>query len=208
VKKLLLAGMAALALATSANAAQIYAQPGSGYSYGLTKIVVQGQIYEGDDQTFKALADQIPSGRAMVVLSRSPGGNAVTAMNMGSIIQQKRFSTMLGRRTGGYCNSACTYILLAGAHVSVEKGVLLGFHRPNIDGQESVLGTALVGIYLESLGLNKQQIQWMLSAPPDGIRNAMPMDPWRLGFNPQVVLGLFGACNWQQCQSRWCYITP
>jgi membrane-bound ClpP family serine protease len=201
--------IALVLLVNSAQAAQIYSRPGIGFVTGATSIYIHGQIDPGDEKTFNAIAEQISNGQAVVVLSHSHGGDVLAAMNIGHTIQKKQFATMLRKRTGDYCESACTLILLAGARVTVEKGVLLGFHRPSVNGQENGFGDLLVMVYLGKIaGLNDKQIDYMMSAAPNDIHYAMPRDSWLLGFDPQVIVCPSRFCNWQSCQKRWCYITP
>jgi hypothetical protein len=80
---------------------------------------------------------------------------------------------------------------------------LLGFHRPSLNGQESMEGTEMMIHYLRAIGLTDKQIGYMISAPPEDVRFAMPGDPWAFGFNPQVIPCPFGLCNWHNCQKRW-----
>lgn len=197
--------LALLGLLDAAAAAQIQVSEGWGFSSGAILIRIQGEIVPGDEQTFSTLAASIPKGGALVSLN-SNGGNAQAAMMIGNAVLAKHFVTALAGTH--QCESACTFILLAGAHVYVERGAFLGFHRPSISGQESAEGTAWVADYLRGLGLTEQQVSYMLSAPPNGIRFATPADAVALGFRPQVVFCPLGLCNWRVCQRRWCYVTP
>jgi membrane-bound ClpP family serine protease len=205
MRKLLIVAMLMLLISTS-YAANIYTEPGSVFAPDAINIYIVGEIQPDDDKTFASLAEKIPDGRAVVYLS-SPGGNMISAMNIGLAVHHKQFTTVLSRRTQE-CASACTHILLAGAHVYVERGALLVFHRPSVNGQESMEGTQLAMQYLSSIGLTDKQIGYMLSAPPQGALVAMPGDAWALGFDPQVIFCPLGLCNWHNCQKRWCYVMP
>jgi hypothetical protein len=71
------------------------------------------------------------------------------------------------------CASACALMWLAGNPRYIGKGAHIGFHAVYIERggklMESGMGNALVGAYLNQLGLSHRAIAFVTSAPPEGV---------------------------------------
>ncbi len=103
-----------LLLSQSAWAAHISLEPG--------QIMLSGEISRGDDLLFRQAATQ-PGIRRVVV--DTPGGDLVTAMAIGDIIQQHQ----LDLTVRGLCFSACAnYLFIAARHKTVEPDSFVGWH--------------------------------------------------------------------------------
>ncbi|WFR97591.1 hypothetical protein [Rhizobium tumorigenes] len=131
-------------------------------------ISFDGMFNEGDNATFRQVAS--PSGRAVIVLN-SGGGNLVAGLEIGRAIRLKGFATAVP--ANALCASACALTWLAGSPRLLADDSKLGFHAAYrmIDGHASEYGAAnaLVGAYLNQLGLSDKAVVYVTSAPPEGV---------------------------------------
>lgn len=160
-----LAGLLAIGLAGPALAAEIYREAGDD---GIDFISVTGVLNEGDDTVFRKIA--AASEKAIVVLN-SEGGRVTAGIEIGRAIKLRGFATAVPPET--LCASACALTWLAGAPRFLDGTSKLGFHAAYrvVDGKasESGVGNALVGAYLNQIGLPDNAIIYVTSAPPEGI---------------------------------------
>jgi len=134
----------------------------------LDLIVISGPIQPGDEARFRAVAST--TGQAIVILS-SEGGNTMAGVEIGKAIRLAGFPTAVPSNT--LCASACALIWLAGTPRFAEDDSHVGFHASYVvvagHTSESGVGNALVGAYLNQLGLSQRAIVFVTSAPPEGI---------------------------------------
>ena len=147
------------------NAANITAEKVSEDIYVL-KII--GQILEDDGKRFRDISQNIK--RAVVVLD-SQGGSVLGGLEIGRSIKNNNYLTAVPNKT--LCASSCALIWLAGSKRFAEDDSFIGFHAAYIykDGKpvESGSGNALVGAYLNQIGLTDKAIVFVTNAPPEGI---------------------------------------
>ena len=147
------------------QAADIRRESGSD---GIDLISLSGTFTEGDDVTFRRLA--AASDRAVIVLN-SGGGNLHVGLEIGRAIRLRGFATAVSPDT--LCVSACALTWLAGSPRLLGTGSKLGFHAAYrlVNGRASESGSAnaLVGAYLNQLGLNDKAVFYVTSAPPEGV---------------------------------------
>ncbi|WP_042778667.1 hypothetical protein [Sinorhizobium fredii] len=147
------------------RAAEIAREPGSD---GIEIVSVTGTFNDGDDADFRKLAATID--RAVVVLN-SGGGNLHAGLEIGRAIRLRGFATAVP--PDALCASACALTWLAGSPRLLDDTSKLGFHAAYrlINGQASEYGAAnaLVGAYLNQLGLNDKAVFYITSAPPEGV---------------------------------------
>lgn len=129
--------------------------------------------------TFQTLARAAPEGSS--VRLRSKGGQVVTGLEMGKLIRQRRFATLVMDDT--VCASACALAWLAGAPRVMGKTTRIGFHAASINGVETGAGNALVGAYLERLGLPERAIYFATVAGPKEMRWLTPESAKRYGID-------------------------
>ncbi|MFN0193435.1 MAG: PAN domain-containing protein [Aestuariivirga sp.] len=133
-----------------------------------TIIVIDGEITFGDDERFEGIA--LSENKAIVILS-SPGGLADPALRIGRTIRLRSFVTAV--RQGSDCASACGIIWLGGVKRIVMAGGRVGFHaayrRQNGAFYESGKSNALVGAYLNQLGLTPTAIGYLTETSPDSM---------------------------------------
>ncbi len=132
-------------------------------------ITVVGDLVPGDDKRFIEFA--LGAANAIVAF-QSPGGNLVAGIEIGKAIRLKGFSTLVP--DGTQCASACALAWLGGHVRFMGRGAKVGFHAvyTNDNGQVTVssAGNALVGAYLNQLGLSNSAIMYITEASPNEIQ--------------------------------------
>ena len=147
-------------------------------------IFVVGQLSFGDDKQFLKVA--LNSENAIVVF-QSPGGNLFAGIEIGKAIRLKGFSTFVP--DGVQCASACALAWLGGRSRYMSETANVGFHAVYVkaEGQAAVsaAGNAVVGAYLNQLGLPTSAIIYITEAPPDGMQWLNFVDAQRYGIDVQ-----------------------
>jgi hypothetical protein len=147
-------------------------------------ILVAGRLVADDDKQFLKVA--INSGNAIVVFE-SPGGNLLAGIGIGKAIRLKGLSTFVPH--GVYCASACALAWLGGRSRYMSETANVGFHAVYVktEGQAAVssAGNALVGAYLNQLGLPTSAIIYITEAPPEGMQWLSFVDAQRYGIDVQ-----------------------
>jgi hypothetical protein len=148
----------------------------------LPLISITGEIIAGDARIFTEKTKQLK--RGLVVLS-SPGGITRDALDIGSQIRLREFSTTVD----DVCASACGLIWLSGTHLYLNNGAKLGFHAAynavGDENNESGVANAEIGAYLTYLGYSLAVVQFVTLAPPNEIRWLSRNDAERLGIKLQ-----------------------
>jgi hypothetical protein len=150
----------------SASAAEIqrYAIPGGSSNL----IVIDGAINLGDEVAFK---NTVTTASDAIVVLESEGGSVSAALEIGQTIREKGFATSVSPDT--LCASACALVWLAGSTRFRSEASHIGFHAAYVvtDGKpvESGVANALVGAYLNQIGLSQEAVIFVTSAPPEGI---------------------------------------
>ncbi|MGR9471042.1 PAN domain-containing protein [Rhizobium leguminosarum] len=149
-------------------------------------ISVVGEFQEGDDKRFKNVA--ISTDKAVVFLD-SPGGLASVGMEIGRTISIKGFSTAVVENT--MCASSCGLVWLAGKHRFITPTSKVGFHAVFSDtsGQQAVssAGNALVGSYLQQLGLSANVIVYVTDAAPASMQWLTAADAKQIGLDIDLL---------------------
>lgn len=134
----------------------------------LTFIGIEGEFKYGDEKKFAEIALQHPQA---VIMFNSPGGNALAGVEIGKAIRLRGYSTYVP--DDALCASACGFAWLAGTKRYMARSAKIGFHAVYVmDGdqsRETGAGNALVGAYLNTLGLSEPTILYVTSAPPNGM---------------------------------------
>jgi hypothetical protein len=163
MRRMLLYGAAitlALGVPGPANAASITYE----LKENIQWISIAGEIVTGDFDAFKAQAARV-NGKAVVFLN-SPGSSLVDGLQIGEFVRLKGWLTLAAR-----CYSACAMVWLAGTPPMMfsegPQGSQIGFHAASINGQEKGTGNALVGAYMNRLGLGYDAVLWATTASPN-----------------------------------------
>jgi hypothetical protein len=148
-------------------------------------IFVVGDLTTGDDRRFIDVA--LNSEKAIVAF-QSPGGNLLAGIEIGKAICLKGFATFVPDTV--QCSSACALAWLGGRVRYMSNRARVGFHAAfvNAGGQVAVssAGNALVGAYLNQLGLPASAIIYITDAPPEGIQWLSFADAQRYGIDVQL----------------------
>jgi hypothetical protein len=144
-------------------------------SHGRVFIDLVGKIERGDADTFRARMAEISAPKSKVIVTLvSSGGDASSALQIGSLIRGHAMSTLVpGERT---CTSACALIWVAGLSRMVGDAPRIGFHAafdPKTR-RESSVGNALVGAYLRDLGMGYKAISFMTRKGPASVEWLTP----------------------------------
>jgi hypothetical protein len=148
---------------------------------GGTAIALNGLIGPDDAKTFQAKANLFP-GKATAVLN-SPGGNLLAGLAIGEFLRLRGWSTYVS----GECDSACAFIWLGGAQRLMTPDAKIGFHAASIDGQQTGLGNAVLGAYLNRLGLSHEAVVYVTQTGPDDISYLTPVEAKRIGIEVNVI---------------------
>jgi hypothetical protein len=151
-----------------AQAADIIVKPLEG---GATLIAIDGELELSDIDSFRAKAEPLPAGRTTVEF-RSKGGRLLAGIRIGAQIRAKRFNTVVP--DGAQCASACALAWLGGVRRFVGEYSSVGFHTAYIlktaGPAESGPGNAILGAYLNQLGLSEEAILYITHAAPTSVQ--------------------------------------
>ena len=151
-------------------------------------IYLTGEILEPDQAAFEELAGRYPNA---VVFLESPGGSLLPAIEIGKLVRQKGFATVVLDQST--CTSACALIWLAGTPRHIEGAGHLGFHASYSEegGRlvETGVGNAIVGHYLSQLDLSERAVIFATSASPYEINNltASNSGEAEIGFETSIA---------------------
>jgi hypothetical protein len=149
-------------VATPAAAAEFTRMP---QANGPDVITMRGEIEADDHKKFIEIASDIM--QANVVLN-SKGGHVAAALAIGRFVRLRNYETTV--HNGAVCNSACTFIWLAGTFRHLDRRARLGFHSTAKQGkppyERSEPGNAMVAAYMASMGVPQQVIDLQPKADP------------------------------------------
>jgi hypothetical protein len=166
-----------LAAATTARAATIEV-----VSLGSNKpplVTVRGTFDLSDKDVFLR---KIGSLSSAIVAFDSDGGSLGAGLQIGEIIRLKNFATLVPDRTR--CASSCALAWLGGTKRFMGSTAQIGFHAA-YDGetrQVTSAGNALVGAYLNKIGLPSDAVVYITTASPDSITWLSKSDAEKLGI--------------------------
>jgi len=135
---------------------------------GPASVLVTGDFEFSDVADFNAAI--APLSKATVSFA-SEGGALLAGIRIGTMIRQKRFSTLVP--DGTTCASACAVAWLGGTNRFVGRGANVGFHAAYVVKAgmvaESAPGNAVLGAYLGQIGLSEEAIRYITDAEPSTI---------------------------------------
>lgn len=165
-------GWLTLALALSAAevpAAEIGVETTDIDGRSVSFIAIEGDLEYGDEKRFVDLAIGLPE--AIVHLA-SAGGNLHAGIEIGRAIRLKGYATFVSAPYS--CASACALAWLGGTPRLMSEDGAVGFHAAwSPDGTSArpdSVGNALVGAYLNQLGLTPNAIAYVTGAQPEGMQ--------------------------------------
>jgi hypothetical protein len=153
-------------------------------------ITLSGVIENSDGEQFRAAVATYPKA---IVAFESPGGSLIAGIEIGTQIRLRNYMTLVP--TGVQCASACALAWLGGTKRLMGTGALIGFHAASVDenGQaiETGAGNALLGAYLNKLGLPDRAVLFVTQAHPNEITWLTMADAKREGIDASLFT--FGA---------------
>ena len=153
---------------TAANAAEFDIRQ---LDNGSSVIVIEGDFELNDVDTFRTKVASLSTSRVAVAF-RSDGGSLVAGIRIGTLIREKKFTTIIP--DGAQCASACALAWLGGTRRFMGHGSSVGFHAAYILKSygpiESGSGNAILGAYLNQLGLSEDAILYITQAAPTSIQ--------------------------------------
>jgi hypothetical protein len=149
-------------------------------------ITFSGNINVSDGEKFGRLIKDVGRG---VVVFYSPGGSVFDGLQIGQLIRIHHLATLVP--DGTYCASACALAWLAGAPRFVQATSQVGFHAAYVQHgrkkTESGVANAVIGAYLNMLGLSIEAIVYIEKAHPDQITWLTTQDANRLGLEVTLL---------------------
>jgi hypothetical protein len=142
-------------------------------------VVITGDLDLADKDDF--LRKIAPLSSAIVSFS-SDGGSLLAGLQIGETIRLKNFSTLVPDQAR--CASSCALAWLGGTRRYMGSRAQVGFHAA-YDGQTHQVtssGNALVGAYLNKIGLPYSAVVYITSASPDSITWLSRPDAEKLGI--------------------------
>jgi hypothetical protein len=153
---------------TGAEAAHIAVKP---LDNGSALVAIEGELDLPDIDTFRTKTEPLPVGRTTVEFS-SKGGSLLAGIRIGALIRAKKFTTVVPDEA--QCASACALAWLGGARRFVGEYARVGFHTAYImktgGMSESGPGNAILGAYLNQLGLSERAILYITHAAPTSMQ--------------------------------------
>lgn len=134
-------------------------------------ILVEGDFEHDDVEAFRTKVATLSTSRVTVAF-RSDGGSLVAGIRIGTLIREKKFATVIP--DGASCASACALAWLGGTKRFMGQGASVGFHAAYVVKSygpvESGSGNAILGAYLNQLGLSEEAILYITKTAPTSIQ--------------------------------------
>jgi hypothetical protein len=132
-------------------------------------VMIEGDLELNDIEQFRS---KVASLSKATVAFRSDGGSLLAGIRIGMAIRVKNFITVVPDR--GQCASACAVAWLGGARRYMGTGSKIGFHAAYIQKAgataESGPGNAVLGAYLDQIGLPEDAIVYITQAGPGSMK--------------------------------------
>jgi hypothetical protein len=132
-------------------------------------VMVDGDLELGDIETFR---NKVAAVSKATVAFRSDGGSLLAGIRIGMLIRVKNFTTIVP--DAAQCASACAVAWLGGAHRFMGVGSKVGFHAAYVQKAggptESGPGNAVLGAYLDQIGLPEDAIVYITQAAPSSMK--------------------------------------
>lgn len=161
--------LAILALLFAPLAAQAASIEIKNFDGGTALVMVEGDLELTDIEGFRSKV--APISKATVAF-RSDGGSLLAGIRIGMLIRVKNFTTIVP--DGAQCASACAVAWLGGARRFMGANARVGFHAAYVQKAggttESGPGNAVLGAYLDQIGLPEDAIVYITQAAPNSMR--------------------------------------
>jgi hypothetical protein len=132
-------------------------------------VMVEGDLELADIEVFRS---KVATLSKATVAFRSDGGSLLAGIRIGMLIRVKGFTTIVP--DAAQCASACAVAWLGGAHRFLGAGSKVGFHAAYVQkagtNTESGPGNAVLGAYLDQIGLPEDAIVYITQAAPSSMK--------------------------------------
>ena len=133
-------------------------------------IFIRGPLLADDGARFKRLL--ATTADAAVVALESDGGRLIAGLAIGTAIRERQLTTIV--QDFARCASSCALAWLGGTRRYMAASARIGFHAAYLVGadrsvSESGVGNALLGAYLNRLGLSDRAVVHITAASPTQI---------------------------------------
>jgi hypothetical protein len=132
-------------------------------------VMVEGDLELGDIEVFRS---KVATLSKATVAFRSDGGSLLAGIRIGMLIRVKGFTTIVP--DAAQCASACAVAWLGGTHRFLGAGSKVGFHAAYVQkagtNTESGPGNAVLGAYLDQIGLPEDAIVYITQAAPSSMK--------------------------------------
>jgi hypothetical protein len=171
----------ALTAGSSADGATITVEPTSDGKPTLVRI--DGDLESNDGDQFRAKTSFLSKA---IISFRSNGGSVVAGIQIGEAIRSKGFTTVVAG--AARCASACAIAWLGGTPRLMSTEARIGFHAAyNKTGQETGVGNALIGAYLNKIGLPYSAVIYITQAPPNSMTWLSVVDAGKRGIEVEEL---------------------
>jgi len=164
--RILVAVMALLFAVPVAQAASIDVRSSGGV---MALVMVEGDLELTDIEAFR---NKVASVGKAAVAFRSDGGSLLAGIRIGMMIRVHNFTTVVP--DASQCASACAVAWLGGVHRFLGQGAKVGFHAAYVQKSgataESGPGNAVLGAYLDQIGLPEDAIVYITQASPNSMK--------------------------------------
>jgi hypothetical protein len=164
-----------------AHAATVSVEVRSGEQPALVR--VDGKLEFGDGDRFRYTTAFLSSA---IVSFSSNGGSVAAGIQIGEIIRSKGFTTSVSRDAP--CASACAIAWLGGTKRLMSAESKIGFHAAyTADGRETGVGNAVIGAYLNKIGLPNSAVAYITQAAPRSMTWLSPAEAKKHGIDVELV---------------------
>jgi hypothetical protein len=177
-----LAFAATLTIGSIAHAATISIKPAANGEPAL--VTVDGDLQANDGDQFRSKTSFLSKA---IVSFRSAGGSVVAGIQIGESIRLKGFTTVVAGTAR--CASACAIAWLGGTPRLMSPQARVGFHAAysSETGQETGVGNALVGAYLNKIGLPYSAVIYITQAAPNSMTWLSIADAEKQGIDVELL---------------------
>src|SRR5215470_5342444 len=146
-------------------------------------VLVDGKLEKGDGDQFRSKTAFLSNA---VVSFRSDGGSVAAGLQIGEIIRLKGFTTSVSG--DARCASACALAWLGGTKRLMSTESKIGFHAAYTpDGRETGVGNALIGAYLNKIGLPYSAVVYITQAAPRSMTWLSATEAKKHGIDVELV---------------------
>jgi hypothetical protein len=148
-------------------------------------VTIEGALEYSDIEQFQTKTSNLTKA---IVMFGSDGGNLAAGIDIGTAIRLKGFWTFVP--DGVRCASACALAWLGGQKRLMGNTAFVGFHAAYVvkDGEssETSTGNALVGAYLNRIGLPDRAVVYITQAAPNDMTWLNLADAARQGIDVEL----------------------